>query len=161
MSEPNPATPPPGPPRCVVDGVEHDTYDNEHEWQCAEGAAVLVDGEPMCLTHAGERGHGPLQSEYGYDQADGRNPTPELPSKIWINGLYDSIVMSPVIGGGEGFYTKLQTDKPVSPDYLRQTYHRTFLEAGKHIIWLQDTLVPGDWELLSDNLSDILNRKRT
>ena len=34
----------------------------------------------MCEDHAGERGYGPKQEEYGFDPHDGFNPTPPTPA---------------------------------------------------------------------------------
>lgn len=62
-------------PGCEVDGVNIDTYGGEHEWQCGQPGAITVDGTLMCEDHAGERGYGPKQEEYGFDPHDGLNPT--------------------------------------------------------------------------------------
>jgi hypothetical protein len=58
-------------PGCEVDGDTIDTYGGEHYWQCGRPGALTVDGALMCEDHAGERGYGPKQEEYGYDPGDG------------------------------------------------------------------------------------------
>jgi|SRR5450755_1061716 hypothetical protein len=55
---------------CEVDGEHFDTYGAEHYWHCGNPGAVDVDGTRMCEDHAGERGCGPKQEEYGFDPAD-------------------------------------------------------------------------------------------
>lgn len=62
--------PAPGEPLCEIDGVDTDTYGGEHEWQCGRAGTITVDGKLMCEDHAGERGYGPKQEEYGYDPDD-------------------------------------------------------------------------------------------
>lgn len=59
---------------CEMDGVREDTYGGERYWHCGQPGALLVDGMRLCLNHAGERGHGPLQEDYGFDPDDGLNP---------------------------------------------------------------------------------------
>jgi hypothetical protein len=69
------STPGPGEPQCEADGVR-DGPDGpggtEHYWTCTAPGTVDVDGTLMCEDHAGERGYGPKQEEYGYDPDDGR-----------------------------------------------------------------------------------------
>ena len=60
---------------CEVDGETEDTYGREHYWHCDQPGTIDVDGTLMCEDHAGERGYGPKQEEYGYDPGDGLNPT--------------------------------------------------------------------------------------
>jgi hypothetical protein len=59
---------------CEMDGHREDTYGGEHYWHCGQPGALTVDGMWLCLDHAGERGHGPLQEDYGFDPDDGLNP---------------------------------------------------------------------------------------
>jgi hypothetical protein len=61
---------------CEVGWVEQDTYGGETERQCGRVGALDVDGTWMCEDHAGERGYGPKQEEYGFDPDDGHDPTP-------------------------------------------------------------------------------------
>jgi len=61
---------------CEVDGETRDTYGGEHYWHCGNPGSITVDGTLMCEDHAGERGYGPKQEEYGYDPDDGLNPEP-------------------------------------------------------------------------------------
>ena len=68
--------PTPAGPVCEVDGDTIDTYGGEHYWHCGRPGALTVDGTLMCEDHAGERGYGPKQEEYGFDPHDGLNPTP-------------------------------------------------------------------------------------
>lgn len=63
-------------PQCEADGTREDTYGGEHYWRCGRPGAITVEGTLMCEDHAGERGYGPKQVEYGYDPDDGLNPTP-------------------------------------------------------------------------------------
>jgi hypothetical protein len=66
-------------PLCERDGIDHDTYGGEREWQCGRaGAVTLPSGRLMCEDHAGELGYGPKQEEYGFDPDDGLNPTPDV-----------------------------------------------------------------------------------
>jgi hypothetical protein len=62
-------------PACRVDGETIDTYGGEHYWHCDRPGTVDVEGTFMCEDHAGERGYGPRQEEYGFDPDDGLNPT--------------------------------------------------------------------------------------
>ena len=68
--------PAPEGPICEVDGDNIDTYGGEHYWHCGRPGTIDVDGTLMCEDHAGERGYGPKQEEYGFDPDDGLNPTP-------------------------------------------------------------------------------------
>jgi len=61
---------------CEMDGHTEDRYGAEHYWHCNQPGTLDVDGTLMCEDHAGERGYGPKQEEYGYDPDDGLNPTP-------------------------------------------------------------------------------------
>ena len=61
---------------CEVDGETGDTYGGEHYWHCGNPGSITVDSTLMCEDHAGERGYGPKQEEYGYDPDDGLNPEP-------------------------------------------------------------------------------------
>lgn len=61
---------------CEVDGAQVDTYGGEREWQCGRPGTITVDGILMCEDHAGERGYGPKQEEYGFDPDDGLDLTP-------------------------------------------------------------------------------------
>jgi hypothetical protein len=67
---------PPG-PICEVDGDTIDTYGGEHYWHCGRAGEITVEGTLMCLDHAGERGYGPKQEEYGFDPDDGHDPDRE------------------------------------------------------------------------------------
>jgi hypothetical protein len=62
-------------PTCEVDGDTEDRYGGEHYWHCGNAGTVDVDGTLMCEDHAGERGYGPKQEDYGFDPHDGLNPT--------------------------------------------------------------------------------------
>ncbi|HEV2451630.1 MAG TPA: hypothetical protein VGS62_06870 [Streptosporangiaceae bacterium] len=62
--------PAPEGPLCEVDCTTIDTYGGEHERQCGRAGTITVDGTLMCEDHAGERGYGPKQEEYGYDPDD-------------------------------------------------------------------------------------------
>lgn len=64
-------------PVCEMDGHVYDTYDNERYWHCDRPGVIAVDGTLLCEDHAGERGCGPKQEEYGYDPGDGMNPAQE------------------------------------------------------------------------------------
>ncbi len=71
--------PKPGEPQCEADGVRNGPDGpggTEHYWSCTAPGTVDVDGTLMCEDHAGERGYGPKQEEYGFDPHDGLNPTP-------------------------------------------------------------------------------------
>lgn len=68
-------------PQCEADGVREDTYGGEHYWSCTAPGAITVDGTLMCEDHAGERGYGPRQEEYGFDPDDGLNPTAGKPAE--------------------------------------------------------------------------------
>jgi hypothetical protein len=61
-----------------MDGETIDTHGGEHYWHCGRPGTIDVDGTLMCEDHAGERGYGPKQAEYGFDPDDGLNPTPEF-----------------------------------------------------------------------------------
>ena len=61
---------------CELDG--HAPDDSNRYWHCTEPGAVEVEGVPMCLRHAGQRGYGPEQAEYGFNPDDGLNPTPGI-----------------------------------------------------------------------------------
>lgn len=61
---------------CEMDGTREDDNGAEHYWNCGKPGAVPVDGALLCEDHAGERGYGPKQAEYGFDPDDGLNPTP-------------------------------------------------------------------------------------
>ena len=66
-------------PQCEADGVRNGPDGpggTEHYWSCTAPGTVDVDGTLMCEDHAGERGYGPKQEEYGFDPDDGLNPTP-------------------------------------------------------------------------------------
>lgn len=63
---------------CKVDGHTEDRYGGEHYWHCGSPGTIEVDGMLMCEDHAGERGYGPKQEEYGFDPHDGLNPTRDL-----------------------------------------------------------------------------------
>ena len=69
--------PAPG-PLCEVDGDHIDTYGGEHYWRCGRPGTITVNGTLMCDDHAGERGHGPKQEEYGFDPDDGLNPDRQI-----------------------------------------------------------------------------------
>ena len=62
--------PKPGGPQCAADGTREGPNGGEHYWTCTAPGTVDVDGELLCEDHAGERGYGPKQEEYGYDPAD-------------------------------------------------------------------------------------------
>ena len=69
--------PQPGAPQCEADGVRNGPDGpggTEHYWTCTAPGTVDVDGSLLCEDHAGERGHGPRQAEYGFDFA-GRDDT--------------------------------------------------------------------------------------
>ena len=71
--------PKPGEPQCEADGVRNGPDGpggTEHYWSCTAPGTIDVDGTLMCEDHAGERGYGPKQEEYGFDPHDGLNPTP-------------------------------------------------------------------------------------
>jgi hypothetical protein len=68
--------PKPGEPQCQADGTREGPNGGEHYWSCTAPGTVDVDGTLMCEDHAGERGYGPKQEEYGFDADDGLNPTP-------------------------------------------------------------------------------------
>jgi hypothetical protein len=62
--------PKPGEPQCQADGVRNGPDGpggTEHYWTCSAPGTVDVDGELLCKDHAGERGYGPKQEEYGFD----------------------------------------------------------------------------------------------
>ena len=64
--------------QCEADGVRNGPDGpggTEHYWSCTAPGTVDVDGTLMCEDHAGERGYGPKQEEYGFDPHDGHNPT--------------------------------------------------------------------------------------
>ena len=63
--------PEPGEPQCQADGVRNGPDGpggTEHYWTCTAPGAVEVDGTLMCNDHAGERGYGPKQEDYGYER---------------------------------------------------------------------------------------------
>jgi hypothetical protein len=63
------AVPKPGEPQCQADGVRNGPDGpggTEHYWTCTAPGTVDVDGELLCEDHAGERGYGPQQEEYGF-----------------------------------------------------------------------------------------------
>ena len=65
------SVPAPGAPQCEADGVRNGPDGpggTEHYWTCCAPGTVDVDGTLMCDDHAGERGYGPKQEEYGYDR---------------------------------------------------------------------------------------------
>lgn len=64
---------------CEMDGEDQDSHGAERYWHCGRSGAVTVDGMRLCLEHAGECGHGPLQAEYGFDPDDGLNPDQATP----------------------------------------------------------------------------------
>ena len=67
--------PKPGEPQCEADGVRNGPDGpggTEHYWSCTAPGTVDVDGALMCEDHAGERGYGPKQEEYGYEPGAGR-----------------------------------------------------------------------------------------
>ena len=68
---------------CEIDGHTEDTYGGEHYWQCNQPGTLDVEGTWMCDDHAGERGYGPKQEEYGFDPHDGLNPTPTSSSPLY------------------------------------------------------------------------------
>ena len=71
--------PEPGEPQCEAGGVRNGPDGpggTEHYWSCTAPGTIDVDGTLMCDDHAGERGYGPKQEEYGFDPHDGLNPTP-------------------------------------------------------------------------------------
>jgi len=68
--------PKPGGPQCEADGTREGPNGGDHYWSCTAPGTVDVDGTLMCEDHAGERGYGPKQEEYGFDPHDGHNPTP-------------------------------------------------------------------------------------
>lgn len=62
--------PKPGEPQCEADGVRNGPDGpggTEHYWTCTAPGTIDADGTLMCEDHAGERGYGPKQEEYGYD----------------------------------------------------------------------------------------------
>ena len=64
---------PVGGPQCEADGVRNGPDGpggTEHYWSCTAPGTVDVDGTLMCEDHAGERGYGPKQEEYGFDPHD-------------------------------------------------------------------------------------------
>ena len=63
-------------PGCEADGAIERDDGSEYYWHCGQPGTITVDGTLMCEDHAGERGHGPKQEEYGFDPDDGLNPTP-------------------------------------------------------------------------------------
>ena len=66
-----------GEPQCEADGVRNGPDGpggTEHYWSCTAPGTVDVDGTLMCDDHAGERGYGPKQEEYGFDPDDGLAP---------------------------------------------------------------------------------------
>ncbi len=66
-------------PQCEADGVRNGPDGpggTEHYWSCTAPGTVDVDGTLMCEDHAGERGYGPKQEEYGYDPPSGSETTP-------------------------------------------------------------------------------------
>ena len=69
--------PKPGEPQCEADGTREGPNGGDHYWSCTAPGTVDVDGSLLCEDHAGERGYGPKQAEYGYDPDDGLNPTPD------------------------------------------------------------------------------------
>lgn len=71
----------PSAPVCQVDGETTDTYGGEHYWHCDRPGVIDVEGTLMCEDHAGERGYGPRQDEYGFDPDDGLNPTAATPGE--------------------------------------------------------------------------------
>jgi len=66
--------PKPGEPQCEADGTREGPNGGEHYWSCTAPGTVDVEGTLMCEDHAGERGYGPKQEEYGFDPHDGLNP---------------------------------------------------------------------------------------
>jgi len=74
--------PKPGEPQCEADGTREGPNGGDHYWSCTAPGTVDVDGTLMCEDHAGERGYGPKQAEYGYDPGDGLNPTPDPAREI-------------------------------------------------------------------------------
>lgn len=70
-------------------------------------------------------------------------------TRMWFEEASGStIYLRPVQGGGHGFNVKLQTDRPVGPDYLREVYCPTPLFALERVEWIMTNLVPGDWSLV-------------
>ena len=67
-------------PQCEADGTREGPNGGEHYWSCTASGTIDVDGTLMCEDHAGERGYGPKQEEYGFDPHDGFNPTPPTPA---------------------------------------------------------------------------------
>jgi hypothetical protein len=65
----------PAGPVCEVDGTTERMDGSEYYWHCDRAGTLTVDGTLMCEDHAGERGYGPKQEEYGFDPADG-DPVP-------------------------------------------------------------------------------------
>ena len=65
------SVPAPGAPQCEADGVRNGPDGpggTEFYWSCTAPGTVDVDGILMCDDHAGERGYGPKQEDYGYDR---------------------------------------------------------------------------------------------
>lgn len=69
--EDDPEAAKPGEPVCEMDGENIDTYGGEHYWHCNRPGTITADGMLLCEDHAGERGYGPKQEEYGYDPEGG------------------------------------------------------------------------------------------
>ena len=68
--------PAPTGPHCEQDGEVIDTYGAEHYWQCGHPGTVAVPSSRLlCEDHAGKLGYGPKQEYYGYDPADGFDPS--------------------------------------------------------------------------------------
>ena len=77
---PSYAIPAPGTPQCEADGVRNGPDGpggTEHYWTCTAPGTVDVDGELLCEDHAGERGYGPKQEEYGFDPDERRILPPQ------------------------------------------------------------------------------------
>jgi hypothetical protein len=63
-----------GEPQCEADGTRNGPDGpggTEHYWSCTAPGTVDADGVLMCEDHAGEKGYGPKQEEYGFDPDDG------------------------------------------------------------------------------------------
>ena len=74
LTAPQYSVPAPGAPQCEADGVRNGPDGpggTEYYWSCTAPGTVDVDGTLMCDDHAGERGYGPKQEDYGYDPDDG------------------------------------------------------------------------------------------
>jgi len=78
------ADPLPGEQQCEADGVRNGPDGpggTEHYWSCTAPGTVDVDGTLMCEDHAGGRGYGPKQEEYGFDLAPPRGGGQARPAR--------------------------------------------------------------------------------